>query len=118
MTTVISIVEGRPNQLIAIQHGLGMVWRRVRALRSAVDCFAAQFHFAPEPCVLLKTSSCRALAGPFQFRLQAIASDIGLGHGLPSLHTLLICPRRIIQVAAGVSLPKQTTMTLWCTATK
>ena len=56
---------------------------------------------------MLKTSSCRALAGTFQFRLQAIASDIGLGHGLPSLHTLLICARRILQVAAGVSLPAE-----------
>jgi len=51
---------------------------------------------------LLKTSSCRALAGTFQFRLQAIASDIGLGHGLPSLHTLFTCPRRLLQVTAGV----------------
>ena len=34
--------------------------------------------------------------------LQAIESDIGLGHGLPSLHPLLICPRRLHQVAAGV----------------
>ena len=34
--------------------------------------------------------------------LQAIASDIGLGYGLPSLHTLLISPRRLLQVAAGV----------------
>ena len=36
--------------------------------------------------------------------MQAIASDIGLGHGLPSLHTLLICPRRLLQEAAGVLL--------------
>ena len=56
---------------------------------------------------MLKTSSCRALTGPVQFGLQAIASDIGLRHGLPSLHTLLICPRRILQVAAGVSLPAE-----------
>jgi hypothetical protein len=34
--------------------------------------------------------------------LQAIASDIGLGHWLPSLHTLFTCPRRLLQVAAGV----------------
>jgi hypothetical protein len=34
--------------------------------------------------------------------LQAIASDIGLGHGLPSLHTLFTCPRRLLQVTAGV----------------
>ena len=34
--------------------------------------------------------------------LQAIASDIGLGHGLPSLHTLFTCPRRLLQGAAGV----------------
>ena len=34
--------------------------------------------------------------------LQAIASDIGLGHGLPSLHPLFTCPRRLLQVAAGV----------------
>ena len=34
--------------------------------------------------------------------LQAIESDIGLGHGLPSLHTLFTCPRRLLQVTAGV----------------
>ena len=52
--------------------------------------------------MLLKGLSCRALAGPFQFRLQAIASDIGLGHRLPSLHTLFapVAP----QVAAGVPI--------------
>jgi len=105
MTTVISIVEARPNQPIEIRHCPRFGGRREAKQRRWLLCRAAPF--AQEPCILLKTSSCRAPAGPFQFRLQAIASDIGLGHGLPSLHTLLICARRILQVAAGVSLPAE-----------
>jgi hypothetical protein len=38
--------------------------------------------------VLLKTSSCFSASISFHFLLQAIAGDIGLGHRLPSLHTL------------------------------
>jgi hypothetical protein len=38
--------------------------------------------------VLLKTSSCFSASISFHFLLQAIAGDIGLGHGLSSLHTL------------------------------
>ena len=44
--------------------------------------------FAQETCVLLKTSSCFSASISFHFLLQAIAGDIGLGHRLPSLHTL------------------------------
>ena len=36
-------------------------------------------------------------------QLQAIAGDISRGLGLPSLHTP-VCPRRGLQVAAGVPL--------------
>ena len=38
--------------------------------------------------MLLKTSSCFSASISLPFLLQAIAGDIGLGHRLPSLHTL------------------------------
>lgn len=55
--------------------------------------------------MLLKTSSCFSASLSFHFLLQAIAGDIGLGHRLPSLHTLfapVVSPS-----SAGAPLLKQ-----------
>jgi hypothetical protein len=66
--------------------------RRSRKLRHSSLVTSRQIQlavpFAQETCVLLKTSSCFFASISLPFLLQAIAGDIGLGHRLPSLHTL------------------------------
>jgi hypothetical protein len=62
--------------------------------------------------VLLKSSSCDLASISLHFLSQAIASDIGLGHGLPSLHTLF-APAVFSKLRRGFHCrPKQTTITL------
>ena len=101
MTTVIPIVEGRPNQPIGIRHGLDL-------LGSGFDRYATRL------IALSRSSTCAGtlrLAQNFVLsHFVHFASLLPAGHcerhrprhGLPSLHTLLIYPRRLLQVAAGV----------------